>query len=269
MNEGKGWVWGVGIAIAVIAIGGWVYYAHQRAQQSATAGNAAAPTAAAAPIAPTHYPIEPAAAGTSTSAAAPLPAIGDDAAIIDALARLPGGAGLRALLRPRLVIQHIVATINALPDRSLGDGIMPVHRPKSAFEVSSADGATTIAFANATRYAPYMQVIEAVPTHALVAWYVRFYPLFQKAYRDLGYRNGYFNDRLIVVIDDLLATPDRATPPSLVPGPHGTWDYAEPSLQGLSIGQRMVLRAGASDEAAIKAKLRAIRAALTQRGMLH
>jgi hypothetical protein len=162
-----------------------------------------------------------------------------------------------------------VATINALPDRSLGDGIMPVHRPKSAFEVSSADGATTIAFANATRYAPYMQVIEAVPTHALVAWYVRFYPLFQKAYRDLGYRNGYFNDRLIVVIDDLLATPDRATPPSLVPGLHGTWDYAEPSLQELSIGQRMLLRTGASDEAAIKAKLRAIRAALTQRGTLH
>ena len=268
MNEGKGWVWGVGIAIAALAIGGWVYYAHQRAQQSASADTVTAPTVASAPIAPAHYPIEPA-AGTSTGAAAPLPAIGDDTAIIDALARLPGGAGLRALLRPRLVIQHIVATINALPDRSLGDRIMPVHRPKSAFEVSSAGAVTTIAYANAARYAPYMQVIEAIPTHALVAWYVRFYPLFQKAYRDLGYRTGYFNDRLIVVIDDLLATPDRATPPSLVPGPHGTWNYAEPSLQELSIGQRMLLRAGAGDEATIKAKLRTIRAALTQSGTLH
>lgn len=28
-------------------------------------------------------------------------------------------------------------------------------------------------------------------------FYVRLYPLFQKAYVELGYPNGYFNDRLI------------------------------------------------------------------------
>ena len=38
--------------------------------------------------------------------------------------------------------------------------------------------------------------------------YVRLYPLFQSAYRELGYPDGYFNDRLVFAIDDLLAAPD-------------------------------------------------------------
>ncbi len=46
--------------------------------------------------------------------------------------------------------------------------------------------------------------------------YLRFYPLFQGAYQDLGYPTGYFNDRLVQVIDSLLAPEarrsDRAHP---------------------------------------------------------
>ncbi len=268
MNEGRGWVWGVVAVIAVLAIGGWVYWAHQRAlRETPPAVGIRAPVAATAP-APTHYPV-PAAPAAAGSAAAPLPALHDDAAILSTLAQLPGGETLRALMRPRQLIQHIVATINALPGRTLGDGIVPVHRPRGGFLVDTRDGSTTISAANAARYAPYMDAIRAVPAHALVAWYVRLYPLFQQAYQDLGYPHGYFNDRLVVVIDNLLATPDRATPPTLIPGSHGTWNYADPALQGLSIGQRMLLRAGAGDEAAIKARLRAIRAQLTAHGPRH
>ncbi|EQD75429.1 hypothetical protein B1B_02132, partial [mine drainage metagenome] len=62
--------------------------------------------------------------------------------------------------------------------------------------------------------------------------------------------------------DNLLATPDRATLPKLVAGKNGMWDYADPALQSLSIGQRTMLRIGAADSATIKAKLRAIRADL-------
>ena len=52
--------------------------------------------------------------------------------------------------------------------------------------------------------------MESVDTGRLAALYVRFYPLFQQAYRDLGYPNGYFNDRLVEVIDHLLVTPEIA-----------------------------------------------------------
>ena len=42
--------------------------------------------------------------------------------------------------------------------------------------------------------------------------YKQYYPLFQQAYVDLGYPEGYFNDRLVEVIDHLLATPGRDRP---------------------------------------------------------
>jgi hypothetical protein len=268
MSEGKGWIWGI-VVVVVLALGGWLYYAHQRALHLAgTQLNVPSPGASGTTAnAAQHYSIEHVRGIPAAASSAPLPALNDDAAIVNALAALPGGAGLRALLRPPGLIQHIVATVNALPDRSLGSDVLPVHHVKGDFLVSTSHGETTPSLANDARYVPYMQVLQAIPTSALVAWYVRFYPLFQQAYQQLGYPHGYFNDRLIVVIDNLLATPDRATLPTLVRGKNGMWDYADPALQSLSIGQRTLLRMGAADSATIKAKLRAIRADLSGKNL--
>ncbi len=76
------------------------------------------------------------------------------------------------------------------------------------------------------------------------------------------YDPGYFNDRLVTAIDNLLATPDLAQAPALTPV-NGHYEYANPALESLSVGQKMLLRAGPADEAAIKAKLRDVRAQLT------
>jgi len=91
---------------------------------------------------------------------------------------------------------------------------------------------------------------------------VRFYPLFQQAYRELGYPDGYFNDRLVVVIDHLLATPDVPQPVALRQ-PNVMYEYADPALESRSAGQKLLIRSGPANETAIKAKLREIRAALT------
>lgn len=262
MGSGKAWATGIGIAIAVLALGGWIYYAQQRELHEDRIEGVLPP--APPRVAPRHYPVAQPAQTAST--AKPLPALGDDRAILASLEQLSGGAGLRDLLRPTQLITHIVATINALPGRSLPDAIVPLHRPQGTFQTTTQDGVVSIAYGNAQRYAPYMMVLDAIPSRALVHWYQRHYPLFQQAYVQLGYPHGYFNDRLIVVIDDLLATPDRATAPRLIRSEHGTWDYAEPALQELSIGQRILLRMGAADEATVKAKLRAIRAQLTRGG---
>ena len=45
-----------------------------------------------------------------------------------------------------------------------------------------------------------------------MALYVRLYPLFQRAYEELGYPGQYFNDRVVEVIDSLLATPNVTEP---------------------------------------------------------
>jgi hypothetical protein len=107
-----------------------------------------------------------------------------------------------------------------------------------------------------------MQIVDAVDPQALVAWYVHAYPLFQQAYRKVGYPKGYFNDRLIVVIDDLLAAPEPARPPTVVRS-KAFYVYTDPALESRSTGQKLLMRTGPANEAKIKAKLRAIRTQLT------
>ncbi len=138
---------------------------------------------------------------------------------------------------------------------------LPVHTPKGAFSTDDSGSATVIGAKNAVRYAPYMKIIEGADPQTVVAWYVHAYPLFQEAYRQLGYPKGYFNDRLIVVIDDMLTAPEPAQPPALIRS-RAYYVYTDPALESLSAGQKLLLRVGPANEATIKDKLRAIRAAL-------
>ena len=78
--------------------------------------------------------------------------------------------------------------------------------------------------------------MEGVEAKRLVATYVQLYPLFQAAYQELGYPNGYFNDRLIEAIDDMLAAPDIAAPK--LAQPKVLYEFADPALENLSAGRR-------------------------------
>ena len=100
--------------------------------------------------------------------------------------------------------------------------------------------------------------MEQADTQKLVQTYVRLYPLFQKSYEELGYPKGYFNDRLVEVIDHLLATPDVPAPIALVQ-PKVLYEFADPALESRSAGQKMLMRMGPVNESRVKAKLRDIR----------
>jgi hypothetical protein len=115
---------------------------------------------------------------------------------------------------------------------------------------------------NAARYQPYLRLADAVPTDALVAVYARFYPLFQQQYEKLGYPGKYFNDRAVEVIDHLLATP-AVQEPLLLLQPRVLYVFADPKLESLSAGQKIILRMGRENREKLKSKLREIRQALT------
>ena len=103
--------------------------------------------------------------------------------------------------------------------------------------------------------------MEGVEAKRLVAAYVRMYPLFQAAYQELGYPHGYFNDRLVQAIDDLLATPDAPAP--RLAQPKVLYEFADAALEERSAGQKIMLRMGSANAARVKDKLRAIRRELT------
>lgn len=258
------WVVAVIVVVIVIAAGGYLAY---RAMHPATPAPEAMPATAASAAStstaePIQHPISQASVPASASTA-PLPALdGSDASVLSALQGLAGGQDLDSLLVHGQIIERIVATVDALPRRALGHSVLPVHAPKGSFAVNQSSGVTVMDASNAARYAPYMTLLEGMDAKALVDWYVHAYPLFQQAYRQLGYPKGYFNDRLVVAIDNLLAAPDLAQPPALTPV-NGHYEYVDPALESLSVGQKMMLRVGPADEAAIKAKLREVRAQLT------
>jgi hypothetical protein len=260
-NSFGAWLVAVIVVAGAIAAGVYLWRKGLQGPQS-TAPAPVAASSVAAPAASSSVVRHPIAdAGPAAASTAPLPALdGSDGTVADELAQL-GGDDLASLLLREQIIPRIVATVDALPRQGVATRILPLRTPRGAFAVDQQEGSIELSARNAERYAPYVRVVDAVDAHKAVAWYVRYYPLFQQAYRELGYPHGYFNDRLIAAIDSMLAAPDAAAPIALVRG-DTYYRFVDPSLQGLPAGQKLLLRMGPDNATRVKAKLREIRAVL-------
>ncbi|OAX59935.1 DUF3014 domain-containing protein [Xanthomonas graminis] len=267
------WPW-ILVAVLVAAAAAWLFrdnlsaLMHGAAPAPAAVAPAAAPPvappapAAAAPPPPIQHPIDPAAA-----ADAAIPALADsDAAAWAELATLAGSEAPLALLIRDHLIQRAVTMIDNLPQRRVAARTLALKPVPGRLQISTdAAGASSIAEANAQRYAAYVQAFTQADPGAMVAAYRRFYPLFQQAYVELGYPKGYFNDRLVQVIDHLLQAPLPATPPALSADTRtGKYRFVDPALESLSVGQKVLLRLGPVQAAAVRKQLQAIRAALVR-----
>ena len=199
------------------------------------------------------------------AASAPLPSLhASDQAFGHAVGSLVGSKAFAQWWVPDHLILHIVATID-----NLGRAQAPVRawplRPAPGQLLVRREGATlSLDPANFRRYDPYMTMVRAVDPARLVAVYLRFYPLFQQAWRELGYPKGQFNDRLLQVIDNLLAAPEPQGTVLLVQ-PHVLYQYADPALESATAGQKLLMRVGPANEREIKARLRELRAQLLRR----
>lgn len=187
-----------------------------------------------------------------------------DSLMRETLARLIGRKAFDELFVPDRIIPRIVATIDNLPRKTTPRRLMPLNPVPGPFIVAGASPTDyTIDAGNHRRYATYVRAMDAVPARTLVWLYVQTYPLFQRAYEELGYGGQYFNDRLVEAIDDLLAAPDIKNPVRLVQ-PKVFYQFADPELEALSAGQKMLLRMGPENAQQVKAKLVEIRQALAQ-----
>lgn len=162
-------------------------------------------------------------------------------------------------------IEKVVASVDNLPRDHIAERIRPVASIGGQFEIGGQDGSGgfSISADNYRRYDELVVLVTSADLNKVVDMYRRFYPLFQSAYTDLGYPDGYFNDRLVEVIDHLLATPEPVGPVALV-RPHVLYEYADPELESLSSGQRLLLRMGNDHMARIKKTLRELRQLVTQ-----
>ena len=197
----------------------------------------------------------------------PLPALDDsDAPLKEAIAAFVTGQSLNTLFRMDGFIRRLVVTIDNLPQKQLPRAKYRVTRATGGrFAVQREGEDLYLSPDNFERYAPIVGLIESLDNDRLIAVYLQYYPLFQEAYEYLGYPSAYFNDRLIDVIDHLLAAPVVDGPIRLV-RPHVLYKYADPDLETLSAGQKALVRVGPANANKVKTKLREIRQMLTGQG---
>ena len=197
----------------------------------------------------------------------PLPSLGEsDPVMIEALAGLVGPESLDAYFVMERVASRIVATIDSLTGREIAPLVLPLKPAEGNFMALGTGDELVINPENDVRYAPYTSMVATVDTGQAVAIYVRYYPLFQDAYKALGYPSAYFNDRLVEVIDHLLETPEVSGPVALVK-PEAVYLYEDEALEALSAGQKIMIRIGPENAAVIRGKLREIRLAITRQSL--
>lgn len=255
-------VW-LALLAAVVAGGIGAFYFWQRNQSPPPAQPApravAAPAPSTASAAPAiRHPLE-------ESDAQSLPTLQDsDAAVWAAIGGLLNNSSLAGLLYSDRIVRRIVATVDNLPRKYAPARMMPVKPVPGTFKIGRSGVTRAIAPENSARYRRYVRLAQSVDARKLAVIYLRFYPLFQKAYVELGFPNGYFNDRLVEAIDDLLAAPAATAPVRLVQ-PKVLYLYQSEELEARSAGQKIMLRMGNENAARIKAKLREIRAEIVHR----
>lgn len=255
------------IAVVLAAFAGaayWWYYLREPEPQPAPPPVAAAPAPQPKASEPAiKYPVD-------TATAAPLTPQDVPAALADLLGRKAVSSFLQTDDFPR----RFVATADNLGRAHAPSIIWPVMPTAGRFTVEEADGGPVIAADNSSRYTPFVLLVETVDIGRAVALYTRMYPLLQDAYRNLGFPKRYFNDRLVEVIDQLLATPDVTGPIKVhlteVKGPVPSerpwvrYEFADPALEKLSAGQKILVRVGPVNERRLKAKLAEIREQLAK-----
>jgi hypothetical protein len=257
--------WAV-VGIILVGAGAAYYFTHQGAKKQApppVAQQAAPPAPVPAePAIKNPIPTLPPEAEKDNE---PLPTLNEsDTAVQASLDKLIGKPQVAEFLVPESVIRHVVVTVDNLPRKKVAVERRPVKATPGSAAVTSVGDSTTLSDANYARYLPFIKLVQNTDTTKLSEFYFHFYPLFQQAYEDLGYPNAYFNDRVIEVIDHLLATPDVRGPIQLTQ-PKVFYEFADPKLENRSEGQKLLIRMGPENAALLKKKLRALREQLVGR----
>lgn len=254
MNENVKWV-AAAIAVVGASVGAVVYFGQR---------DEAPPPKPVVEAPPAVAPEEPAIKHPVPESPTPerLPALADsDAPVQGALTDLFGHESVQRFVVPEELVRHFVVTVDNLAEPKVAQRLRPVRPTPGMFVAGGTDEEPVLDPANYARYEPLMNLLRNTDTQRLVATYTRYYPLMQDAYANLGHPPQYFNDRMIEVIDHLLAAPEVPGPIKLT-RPGVLYEYADPKIEALSAGQKLLIRMGPENAATIKARLKEVRAAL-------
>jgi hypothetical protein len=248
------------VALAAVAAAAWWWFT-RAAPEAPVEEPAVAPVVTEEPPPAVRHPVD---APPAEALAEPLPALDEsDARAAREVEALVGKPSLDELVLGEGLVRRLVATVDNLPRRDLPVVQRPLRGATGVFLAAGTEDAPVMDPANYARYEPYVRLAARVDARTAVAAYQRLYPLAQQAYEELGYPGRYFNDRLVEVIDDLLAAPEIEGPVPLK-RPNVLYEFADPALEARSSGQKILIRMGPANARVVKAKLSEIRALLAK-----
>lgn len=257
MSTNKNWFLPVSIGIGVLLVVGGAGLYWLRGGEPPPALEEPAPP----PLTPTPppSPIEPPALPPRT---VPLPPLDEsDADVLGGLTEIFGQQAVAQFVVPERLVRRIVVTIDNATREQMALNQRPLKPTAGDFLIAGPEDAPVLAPENYARYEPFVALASALDAKTLVSLYRSLEPLFQQAYEELGQPGRRFNDRLIEVIDHLLAAPSPRGEIRLVQ-PSVLYRYADEALEKSSSGHKLLIRMGPDNAGVLKGKLREIKAEL-------
>jgi hypothetical protein len=215
---------------------------------------APAPVARATPV-PTASPAPP------TETRGPLPGLDDsDGFVRDLAATLSAHPELARWLGQTALVRTLTAVVANIANGETPRQELPFLAPVQRFKAAGLAGRTVADPASYSGYDLFADAIASIDAEAAAGVYDATEPLFDTAYRELGYPAG-FRPALDRAIRELLAVPVPRADAELVPHASG-FRWADPRLEALTSAQKQLLRTGPRNVRMIQAKLRELQAAL-------
>lgn len=162
---------------------------------------------------------------------------------------------LAVWLRRSEIIRSFVAAVD-----NVANGLSPKPQleflaPAGGFKAVTRGGTLTIDPVSYDRYNVAADVFVSLDAKASVRLYRSLKPLFQQAYRDLGYPTQDFEATLIQAVVELLSVPVVEGRPA-VEKTVTAYVYLDAELEGLSQAQKGFLRMGPESVQVVQTKLR-------------
>jgi hypothetical protein len=167
-------------------------------------------------------------------------------------------------LKIRNIIRRITAAVDSIADGRSPRASLGFLAPQKGFSVKEKGGKLYINPKSYARYNLVADVFQSLNAEGTVRVFKELKPLFQDAYRELGYPNRDFQDTLVRAIKELLRTPvvegDILMEEKVIS--YAMVSMADEKLEDLSDAQKHLIRMGPKNTAKIQGKLREIAQAL-------
>jgi hypothetical protein len=184
-----------------------------------------------------------------------------DVVVRELAAALSANPDFAAWLVNEYLVRRFVVAVDNIAEGETPRAHLGFMAPKSGFRTWKSDGALHVSPTSYRRYDPITEAFVSLDSRGSIELYRRLEPLVQKAYRDLGYPQGSFEDVLRRAARIILDTPQTSGPVELQAAVR-SYRFADPSLEQLDPVQKQLLRFGPRNLTKIQEKVRSLLVAL-------